>query len=76
MWFSGMFLFGSIRLPLVKGAVHGHACQGAEELSEAKVGVMVSQIQPHFMYNALTSIAMMCKIDPDTAQEATVTFAK
>uniref|UniRef100_UPI00386B9530 sensor histidine kinase n=1 Tax=Ruminococcus sp. TaxID=41978 RepID=UPI00386B9530 len=50
--------------------------QMQKELYEAKVGVMVSQIQPHFMYNALTSIAMMCKIDPDTAQEATVTFAK
>jgi sensor histidine kinase YesM len=47
-----------------------------QELYEAKVSVMVSQIQPHFMYNALTSIAMMCTIDPDTAQEATVTFAK
>ena len=47
-----------------------------KELYEAKVSVMVSQIQPHFMYNALTSIAMMCAIDPDTAQEATVTFAK
>ena len=45
------------------------------ELYEAKVSVMVSQIQPHFMYNALTSIAMMCQIDPDTAQEAIVTFA-
>ena len=50
--------------------------QMQKELYEAKVGVMVSQIQPHFMYNALTSIAMMCTIDPDTAQEATVTFAK
>ena len=47
-----------------------------KELYEAKVNVMVSQIQPHFMYNSLTSIAMMCQIDPDTAQEATVTFAK
>ncbi|MBR1481902.1 MAG: histidine kinase [Ruminococcus sp.] len=47
-----------------------------KELYEAKVSVMVSQIQPHFMYNALTSIAMMCSIDPETAQEATVTFAK
>lgn len=28
------------------------------------------------MYNALTSIAMMCTEDPETAQEATVTFAK
>lgn len=49
--------------------------QMQKELYEAKVGVMVSQIRPHFIYNALTSIAMMCKIDPDTAQEATITFA-
>ena len=47
-----------------------------KKLYEAKVNVMVSQIQPHFMYNALTSIAMMCQIDPDTAQNATITFAK
>ncbi|MBQ4487433.1 MAG: histidine kinase, partial [Oscillospiraceae bacterium] len=50
--------------------------QMQKELYEAKVSVMTSQIQPHFMYNALTSIAMMCTIDPGTAQEATITFAK
>ena len=50
--------------------------QMQKELYEAKVKVMVSQIQPHFMYNALSSIAMMCTIDPQTAQKATVTFAK
>ena len=49
--------------------------QMQKELYEAKVGVMVSQIRPHFIYNALTSIAMMCQIDPDQAQEATITFA-
>lgn len=47
-----------------------------KELYEAQVAVMASQIRPHFMYNALTSIAMMCTIDPPTAQEATITFAK
>lgn len=47
-----------------------------KELYEAKVSVMVSQIRPHFMYNALTSISMMCTIDPETAQEATDIFAK
>ena len=50
--------------------------QMQKELYEAKVSVMVSQIQPHFMYNALSSIAMMCTIDPKTARDATVTFAK
>jgi sensor histidine kinase YesM len=47
-----------------------------KKLYESKISVMVSQIQPHFMYNALTSIAMMCTIDPNMAQEATITFAK
>ena len=47
-----------------------------KELYESKVKVMVSQIQPHFMYNALSSIAMLCKIDPDTASQATITFAQ
>ena len=47
-----------------------------KKLYEAQVSIMVSQIQPHFMYNALGSIAMMCKIDPDTAQKAIITFSK
>lgn len=46
-----------------------------KELYEAKVQVMVSQIRPHFMYNALSSIAILCKLQPDTAYTATVTFA-
>ena len=47
-----------------------------KKLYEAQVRIMTSQIQPHFMYNALGSIAMMCKIDPDTAQTAIITFSK
>ena len=46
-----------------------------KELYEAKVQVMVSQIRPHFMYNALSSIAMLCKIKPETAYEATINFS-
>ena len=47
-----------------------------KELYESRVAIMVSQIQPHFLYNSLTSIAMMCSINPETAQEATITFAE
>ena len=47
-----------------------------KELYDAEVQIMVSQIQPHFMYNALSSIAILCKLDPATAYEATVTFSK
>lgn len=50
--------------------------QMQKELYEAKVSVMVSQIRPHFMYNALSSIAMLCKLDPETAYQATITFSQ
>lgn len=46
-----------------------------KELYEAEVQIMVSQIRPHFMYNTLSSIAMLCKLDPDTAYEATINFS-
>ena len=49
--------------------------QMQKELYEAKVSLMVSQIQPHFLYNSLTSIAMMCTKDPKTARDATINFA-
>ena len=47
-----------------------------KELYDAQVQIMVSQIQPHFMYNALSSIAILCKIKPDTAYEATINFSR
>jgi len=50
--------------------------QMQKELYEAEVAVMVSQIQPHFMYNALSSIAMLCKVNPDTAYDATIAFSE
>ena len=31
-----------------------------QELTEARVSIMLSQIQPHFLYNSLTSIKELC----------------
>ncbi|MBQ0098898.1 MAG: histidine kinase [Oscillospiraceae bacterium] len=45
------------------------------ELLESRISIMVSQIQPHFLYNALTSIAMLCEKNPKTAKKATIEFA-
>ena len=66
-------LIGDLRFQYKEAIRHQ---QMQKELYEAKVSVMTSQIRPHFMYNALTSIAMMCEIDPKIAKEATITFAK
>ncbi|MBR1481398.1 MAG: histidine kinase, partial [Ruminococcus sp.] len=66
-------LIGDLRFQYKEAIRHQ---QMQKELYEAKVSVMTSQIRPHFMYNALTSIAMMCEIDSKIAKEATITFAK
>lgn len=45
------------------------------ELLQMRVAIMVSQIQPHFLYNSLTSIAQLCEKDPPKAKKATIEFA-
>lgn len=46
-----------------------------QELTMSRVNMMVSQIQPHFLYNTLTSIANICEKDPKTARQAIVDFS-
>lgn len=46
------------------------------ELLQMRVSIMVSQIQPHFLYNSLTSIAQLCEKDPSRAKKATIEFSE
>ncbi|MBR1477707.1 MAG: histidine kinase [Lachnospiraceae bacterium] len=41
-----------------------------------RVQIMLSQIKPHFLYNALGAIEELCESDPKKAKEATVTFSR
>lgn len=45
------------------------------ELSQSRINIMISQIQPHFLFNALTSISALCEKDPIKAQTALNNFA-
>lgn len=45
------------------------------ELISQKNRIMVSQMQPHFMYNVLNSIYYLCEKNTDDAQEAISTFS-
>lgn len=45
------------------------------ELSESQVKIMVSQIQPHFLYNSLNSIYHLCGKDSEKAQKAVSDFS-
>ena len=47
-----------------------------EKIKEARIRVMMSQIQPHFVYNSLSSISTLIPIDPKKAQEALDNFTE
>ena len=44
--------------------------EDAKKLKDADVMLMVSQIQPHFIYNTLSSISTLISLDPEKAQQA------
>lgn len=46
-----------------------------KENTELRVAVMLSQIQPHFLYNSLAVIKEVCHTDPRTAEEAISQFS-
>lgn len=46
-----------------------------KELTETNARIMVSQMQPHFMYNVLNSIYYLCEKDSEEAQDAISTFS-
>ena len=57
----------------IKASIHEKELQ--LELQEKQVAVMLSQIQPHFLYNALTAICDLCGTEPKKAREALVDFS-
>lgn len=44
-------------------------------LVESRTAVMLSQIQPHFLYNALTGIKTLCGSSPEQAEDAMEHFS-
>ena len=46
-----------------------------KELEQSRIAVMLSQIQPHFLYNSLTSVMDLCDRDPKQAKAAIADFA-
>lgn len=47
----------------------------SKKLQEQQTNLMISQIQPHFIYNCLSSISYLCKKDPDKAEQAIDDFS-
>lgn len=49
--------------------------QKEKELSESRMNIMLSQIQPHFLYNSLAAIRQLCRINPSQAEHAVSEFS-
>jgi sensor histidine kinase YesM len=47
-----------------------------EKNKEAQVRIMLSQIQPHFIYNSLSAISTLISIDPEKAQKSLDDFTE
>jgi len=49
--------------------------QTERKLAESRISIMLSQIQPHFLYNALAVISSLCDKNPAQAKKATINFS-
>ena len=47
-----------------------------EELASTRIAILLSQIQPHFIFNSLSAIETLCKKDADEAAEALDHFSE
>ena len=46
-----------------------------EFAAEKRIEIMMTQIQPHFLYNTLSTIQSLCRTNPEKASETTERFA-
>lgn len=51
-----------------------HEKEQEEALVQQRIAIMLSQIQPHFLYNVLTGIRSLCRSDAEKAEDALTDF--
>ena len=61
---------------LFHGEITNRLVETEMQLSESRIAVMLSQIQPHFLYNSLNAIRGLCRKDPEQARDAIGSFAE
>ena len=82
IWFKTLYV-GMIVIFLFRGAKqvmldHQASAKNKKlkvELEQSRIAVMLSQIQPHFLYNSLTSVMDLCDREPKQAKAAIADFA-
>lgn len=72
-----LLLYGTIQSQRgAELAEHGKKiAEQNEKLTEQQMQIMISQIQPHFLYNTLTSVYHLCDINTELAQKTIQDFS-
>ena len=69
--FLGLFLIHLVRIIMIIPMNYKAAREAEQlkaELAENRIAIMLSQIQPHFLYNSLNTIYGLCEKDPSAAK--------
>ncbi|WP_229750208.1 histidine kinase [Paenibacillus nasutitermitis] len=68
-------LFFTVLNETIRGIIRKNQ-QLQSEAKDAEIAFLRSQIKPHFLFNTLNSIAVLCMIEPRKAEELTLDFAQ
>lgn len=80
-FFREAFMYAAASLSIILVYINIHisgireSIETENRLNKSQMQLMVSQIQPHFLYNSLNSIYALIDQDPEIAQEAVSTFS-
>ncbi len=75
----GLFLMSGVSLFIIYLMIQAdrnrQKAEQEKQLMDMNIAMMLSQIQPHFLYNALSSIRRMIRKDPEVAATAVENFS-
>jgi len=72
---AAMLLFFTVVIMILLIVKQDKIISLERELTQKQISVMLSQIQPHFLYNSLAAIRQLYKIEPKTAEETLMEFS-
>lgn len=73
-----LLIFAFLQMTILIKAIINLLEQGRlaeQRIEKNRVSIMLSQIQPHFLYNALEAVAYLCHVNPPKAEETVTEFS-
>ncbi|MEG1578670.1 MAG: histidine kinase [Oscillospiraceae bacterium] len=74
-----IFLSTSLSIIWIYGVIQrqqrARLLEQESQLTQSRMAILLSQIQPHFLYNTLTAICGLCDENPKEAKKVTAEFA-